>query len=128
MTLNPKFIGKVLLIVEDDEVCAHLIKEILEDTGLDILHAPTAGKGIEIIKSGQQVDMIFMDIQLPDMSGLQASVAIKNIAPSIPIVIQTAYSFESYLKKSKEIGCDDFIVKPLEPQKIIDAVNKYIKH
>jgi CheY-like chemotaxis protein len=118
--------GKTILVVEDDYVCYQLIKELLSDTEVEILHALTSAKAIEIVSKRPKIDLILMDIQLPDMNGLQASVSIKSINKSIPIVIQTAYAFDSYIQKSKEIGCDDFIVKPIEALKIFDAVKKFL--
>jgi CheY-like chemotaxis protein len=118
--------GKTILVVEDDYVCYQLIKELLSDTEVEILHALTSGKAIEIVSKRPKIDLILMDIQLPDQNGLQASISIKNINKSIPIVIQTAYAFDSYIQKSKEIGCDGFIVKPIEALKIFDTVKKFL--
>jgi CheY-like chemotaxis protein len=119
--------GKTILVVEDDYVCYQLIKELLSDTEVEILHALTAAKAVEIVAKRPKIDLVLMDIQLPDMNGLQASISIKNINRAIPIVIQTAYAFDSYIQKSKEIGCDAFITKPVEAIKIFDAVKKFLK-
>lgn len=116
--------GKTVLIVEDDYVCSQLIKELLSDTGAEILHAMTGAKALEYVTSRERIDLIFMDIQLPDMNGLQASATIKTLNSSIPIIIQTAYAFESYMQKSKETGCDAFLVKPIDPQKMFDTIKK----
>jgi CheY-like chemotaxis protein len=118
--------GKTILIVEDDYVCYQLIKELLADTEAEILHALTGAKAVEIVAKRPKIDLILMDVQLPDMNGLQASLSIKNISRSIPIVIQTAYAFDSYIQKSKEIGCEGFIVKPIEANKIFDTVKKFL--
>ena len=117
--------GKTILIVEDDYVCSLLIKELLADTQATVLHALTAAKAVETVAQNQKIDLVLMDIQLPDMNGLQASTSIKNINKNIPIIIQTAYAFESYMKKSKEIGVDSYILKPIDPQKLFDAMKKY---
>ena len=118
--------GKTILIVEDDYVCSQLIKELLSDTQAEILHALTAAKAVEIVAKNSHIDLVLMDIQLPDMNGLQASASIKNISKSIPIVIQTAYAFESYMQKSKDIGCDAFLVKPIDPIKLFETVKKFL--
>lgn len=118
--------NKTILIVEDDYICFQLFKEILSEMGVIILHANSSGKAIELLNENKNIALIFMDIQLPDMSGLQASVVIKNLYPQIPIIIQTAYPLESYIQKSKEIGCNEYLIKPLEPEKIIDTILKYI--
>jgi CheY-like chemotaxis protein len=118
--------GKTILVVEDDYVCSQLIKELLTDTQAEILHALTAAKAIEIVGKNPKIDLVLMDIQLPDTNGLQAANTIKSINRNIPIIIQTAYAFESYMKKSKELGCDSYLVKPIDPQKLFEAVKKYL--
>jgi hypothetical protein len=118
--------GKTILVVEDDYVCSQLIKELLADTQAEILHALTAAKAIEIVGKNPKIDLVLMDIQLPDTNGLQAANTIKSISKNIPIIIQTAYAFESYMKKSKELGCDSYLVKPIDPQKLFEAVKKYL--
>jgi hypothetical protein len=118
--------GKTILVVEDDYVCSQLIKELLADTQAEILHALTAAKAVEIVGKNPKIDLVLMDIQLPDTNGLQAANTIKSINRNIPIIIQTAYAFESYMKKSKELGCDSYLVKPIDPQKLFEAVKKYL--
>jgi CheY-like chemotaxis protein len=122
-----KLKGKTILVVEDDFVCSELIKELLIDTHAEILHSLTASKAIDIVIMNPKIDLVIMDVQLPDMSGLQASSSIKGINSKIPIIIQTAYSFESYMKKSEEIGCDCFLLKPVDPQKLFEAIKKILQ-
>jgi len=119
--------GKKILVVEDDFICFQLIKEILSETKVHVFHAENSAQALSLLEKHSPVHLIFMDIQLPDMSGLQASVAIRKRYPKIPIIIQTAFAFESYQKKSQEIGCTYFIVKPLEPKRVLNVVAKYIQ-
>ncbi|MGC8802251.1 MAG: response regulator [Bacteroidales bacterium] len=119
--------GKNILVVEDDYVCFQLIKEILGETNVSIFHAENSAEAMLMLEKNSPIHLIFMDIQLPDMSGLQASAAIRKRYPEIPIIIQTAFAFESYQKKSQEIGCTDYIVKPLEPETVLNIVAKYIR-
>lgn len=119
--------GKNILVVEDDYVCFQLIKEILGDTNVSIFHAENSAEALSTLENKSPIHLIFMDIQLPDMSGLQASATIRKRYPDIPIIIQTAFAFESYLKKSQEIGCTDYIIKPLEPERVLEIVAKYIR-
>jgi CheY-like chemotaxis protein len=121
-----KLKGKTILVVEDDFACSELIKELLIDTQAEILHSLNASRAIDIVIMNPKIDLVIMDIQLPDMSGLQASSSIKGINSKIPIIIQTAYSFESYMKKSEEIGCDCFLLKPVDPQKLFEAIKKIL--
>jgi CheY-like chemotaxis protein len=127
-TNNPLDLSrKKILVVEDDYICFQLLKEILNETHVTVLHAENSAQAMSLLGKEAPVNLIFMDIQLPDMSGLQASAAIRKRYPDVPIIIQTAFAFESYQKKSQEIGCTDFIVKPLEPEKVLSVVAKYIQ-
>jgi PAS domain S-box-containing protein len=117
--------GKTVLIVEDDFFNAVFIKEILTDTGL---HTITASNGSEAIQIalGQHIDIILMDIGLPDMSGYAVTSQIKQYKPDIKIIAQTAYASNEDRHKSIESGCVDFISKPLNSEKLISMINRYL--
>lgn len=119
--------GKRFLIVEDDFISAHLIKEMFHDVGVEIKHVLTASAAVEMVQNNTKFDLVFMDIQLPDMNGLQASQKIKAKNKTIPIVIQTAFAFDSYINKSKEVGCEYFLTKPLDPDKVYEVLKKVFK-
>ncbi len=121
----PQLSGKKILVVEDDYICFQLLKEILSETGADIFHTDTVSNTLSWLTENPDVMLIFMDIQLPDMSGLQASAVIHKRFPNIPIIIQTAFALESYMKKSQEIGCTDYLIKPLEAEKVLSTILKY---
>jgi CheY-like chemotaxis protein len=121
-----KLEGKTILVVEDDSICSQLIKELLADTNSEILRAATAAEAINMVIVNPRIDLVIMDIQLPDSSGLQASSSIKGINSKIPIIILTAYAFDSYMKKSVEIGCDCFLTKPIDAQVLFESIKKVL--
>jgi CheY-like chemotaxis protein len=119
--------GKKLLIVEDNFISAQLYKGMLEDTEIEITYALTTKSAIEIIRNSGKFDVVLLDIQLPDMNGLEAAKVIKVKSPTTPIIVQTAFAFDNYKAKSKEVGCDYFLSKPINYNDLIDIFFKIFK-
>src|SRR5690606_28899549 len=81
----------------------------------------TAGNGliaIEQVKSLEKIDVILMDVQMPEMDSYEATRAIKAIRPEIPIIALTAHAFEENKVKALEVGMCDFISKPFRKERI----------
>lgn len=114
--------GKKILLVEDQFINANLIADIFEDTGAEIINAGSANEAIAKVNQIDNIDVVLMDIQLPDFDGIEASRRIKVIRPKLPIVIQTAFALEDYVTKSKEAGCEYFITKPLNTVKLYEIL------
>jgi CheY-like chemotaxis protein len=116
--------GKKVLIVEDDFISAQLIKELFKDTHVEMIHVLNAAAAIDIINNNIKIDVVLLDIQLPDMNGLHVAKHIKTKNKNIPIIVQTAYAFDTYIAKSKEIGCDYFMAKPIDANKLFEIFSK----
>ena len=67
-----------------------------------------------------------MDIKMPDLNGLEATIEIKKINPLIPVVAQTAYVMEEDEEASIKAGCDDYIAKPIRPENLITIMSKFL--
>jgi len=122
----PDYSKHTFLIVEDDPVSAMFLKDVLDDTGAKVVHVSNASDAIYSAHENKDIDVILMDIQLPDMSGWQATRIIKKVKKNIPIIVQSAYAFDSYIKKSHEAGCDFFIAKPVEPEVLFEYIDKVL--
>jgi len=110
MNLNWK--DKVILIAEDEDVNFFLLEETFYNTGVKVLWAKTGKQAIELALNNN-VDLILMDIKMPDINGRQAIIKIKEIKPSLPIIAQTAFVMKNETKEIMETGCDDYISKPI---------------
>jgi len=108
--------GKKILIVEDTESNYRLINILLEKQGAETIWALSGNQGVSICKNSRDIDLVLMDINLPDIDGYQATAAIKVFRPNLPIVAQTAYAMAGEKEKSLEFGCDDYISKPIIPE------------
>ncbi len=119
------FSGKTVLIVEDDFYNAHYLKEILSKTGIRILQTEYGKEAIQIA-SEQDVDLILMDIRLPDLNGYEATRIIRQAEPEIKIIAQTAYAAQDERQKAIEAGCIDYISKPTKRELLITLISRYL--
>lgn len=116
-----------ILIVEDNEYNIEYLKEILTDGGFSFIHTCYGKKAIKIC-SQQEINLVLMDIRLPDISGYEATRQIRNMCPAIKIIVQTAYVTLEDREKAFQAGCDDFLSKPLKRQLLISLINSCLKH
>ena len=120
-----KWRNKVILVAEDDEVNFRFIEAILADTQVQLLHVMDGQQAIELCKTINKIDLILMDIKMPEKSGYEAVKEIKKFRNDIPIIAQTAYARNEDQKKCLDIGCDDFISKPIDIELLFSKINKF---
>jgi PAS domain S-box-containing protein len=115
-----------ILIVEDNEPSYSFLKETLKKTKANIIRAKDALSSIEICKSNPDIDIVLMDIQLPEMNGYDATREIKKIRKSLPVIAQTAFAMAGDKEKSIHAGCNDYITKPIDIKKLLPKINQFI--
>ncbi len=118
------FENYTILIVEDDLINLMYLKELFEPYHINILEVNTGKEAVLMVKNNPKIDIILMDIQLPEMDGYEATKHIKLINSNIPVIIQTAYAFESDKQKSISAGCDGYISKPIDAEKLFDLIRR----
>jgi CheY-like chemotaxis protein len=119
------FPDKVILIVEDDPFNAAFIQEMLSGTGLNIINTGYGHEAIRIAAS-QSLDLVLMDIRLPDMNGYEATRRIKQQKPHLSIIAQTAYAAHDDKQKAFDAGCSDYISKPLNRGLLLSMINRHL--
>ncbi|MBN2812492.1 MAG: response regulator, partial [Bacteroidales bacterium] len=117
--------GKTLLIAEDDHNSFRFLRELLAGTQATIIHAANGKQAVDAVSSNP-VDLVLMDILLPEMDGLEATRNIKMINPRLPVIAQTAYAMSGDMEKMKAAGCDDYISKPLDLKKLLNIIHRYL--
>jgi two-component system cell cycle response regulator DivK len=117
--------GKTLLVAEDENSNFRYIEVLLKRTKIKILRATNGREAIDIFKSNP-IDLILMDIKMPVMDGLEATLEIKRICKEIPIIAQTAYAMQNDEKICKDAGCDDYISKPILQDRLFLTLSKYL--
>jgi len=118
---------KTILIVEDNELNMKLFHDLLESQGYDILQTRDGNEALKIARE-QKPDLILMDIQLPEVSGLEVTKWIKedeNIC-SIPIIAVTAFAMKGDEEKFRAGGCEAYIAKPISVNGFLSTVERFL--
>ena len=114
-----------ILIAEDDELSYLFLKRLLEDKGVEILYANNGADAVEMVRD-TEISLVLMDIKMPKMSGKEAIQQIRTFNRNIPIIAQTAFAMPTDRNKFIELGCNDYISKPIERDKLIRLLRKYL--
>lgn len=128
------FTGKRVLLVEDNEINIEVAKELLSMVGIQVEMAMNGQLAVDAVtdKEPGYFDLIFMDIQMPVMNGYEAAKAIRALGredlEKIPIVAMTADAFADDIRKAKEAGMNDHISKPVDIERLQEALRRWIKN
>lgn len=114
---------KTILVAEDIQSNFSLVSSLLRNR-CKLLHAPNGQKAVEIVQN-QSVDLVLMDMKMPIMDGRTATAEIRKFNTRIPIVALTAHAFEADRVAALEVGCDDYLVKPINGAKLMQALKEY---
>jgi CheY-like chemotaxis protein len=115
------------LIAEDDETSEKLISISVSEFCQEVLKARTGTETVEICRNRPDIDLILMDIQMPEMSGYEATRQIRQFNKDVIIIAQTAYGLFGDNEKSISAGCNDYISKPINKVELLDLIRKYCK-
>lgn len=120
--------SKTVMIVEDNELNMKLFHDLLEARGYDILETRD---GMEALKMAREKhpDLILMDIQLPEVSGLEVTKWLKedDELKSIPVIAVTAFAMKGDEEKIREGGCEAYIAKPISVNHFLETVEKFLQ-
>ena len=119
--------GKIILVAEDEKSNFELVKAILLKTNATIDWVKNGKEAVDYCLEKDQIDMILMDIRMPEMNGYEATKKIKVIKPVIPIISLTAYATAEDREQSIISGCDDHLSKPIKPNELMDKMSRYLK-
>ena len=126
-TVIPEHLIKKLkiLIAEDDDPSAMLTTEIFKKYSSKVFYAKTGLETINVFQSHPEIDLILMDIGMPDMDGYEATRQIRRLNKEVIIFIQSAFVFDSDREKAMEAGCNAFLVKPLNRNWLYELLKEY---
>jgi PAS domain S-box-containing protein len=116
---------KTLLIAEDEDSNYIILEEYLSDKKLTIIRAINGLQAIEICRT-TQVDLVLMDIKMPEMDGYEATKIIKEQWPEIPVIAQSAYALTLDKEMALQKGFDHYITKPISESVLMAAIIKYL--
>jgi two-component system, cell cycle response regulator DivK len=115
-----------LLIAEDNEDSALLLKKILKQSGIKILHAKDGVEAVDLFEREPGIDLVLMDAMMPRMSGFEATRQIKKMNNEVPVVMLTAYINQDSIRLAVSSGCNDYLSKPIMPAVLHTVVQKWL--
>ena len=118
---------KTALVIEDNADNMELMTLILEQNGYNVIKAETGQQGFDLALEARP-DFILLDIQLPDMDGLEVLRKIRSseIDGDIPVIAVTSYAMVGDREKMMAAGCNGYIEKPIDPEKIIGQIREIL--
>ncbi len=118
---------KRILVVEDNDTNMYLIKFILEKSGYEVIEATEGAVGVELAVK-EKPDLVIMDVQLPDIDGLEATKRIRasEADSDIPIVALTSFAMAGDRERALAAGCTGYIEKPINPDTFIAEIEKFL--
>jgi CheY-like chemotaxis protein len=119
--------GKQIVIVEDDRPSIKYYETLLKDSGASINIFRTGKEFVDYItEEHNKIDLIFMDFLIPLINGIECVRVFRKESKSIPVIMITAYSSEQAKAEAYIAGCNEFVLKPIYPEKIIFLLEKYL--
>ena len=118
-----------ILIVDDEEVNYLYINLILKNSGfnLNTFYAKTAKEAIDFCKNHPGIDIVLMDIRMPKMNGYEITRHIRQFNKNVVIIAQTAFALKGDKEKAFEAGCNDYIQKPVDKEKLLKMIEKFVQ-
>jgi len=125
--LNYDWSQYAILIAEDEETNYIYLETALQITNVTILRAKNGREAVELVRINPQLDLILMDIKMPEMNGLEATRSIRSFRKDITIIAQTAFAMEEDRRNCTAVGCNDFLPKPIRYKVLLETLAKYLK-
>ncbi|MFI0799063.1 HAMP domain-containing protein, partial [Amycolatopsis lurida] len=124
----PRLRGRKVLLVDDDPRNVYAISGMLELHGLSVVHAPNGRKGIEELLADDDIDLILMDVMMPEMDGHATTAAIREMPKfaGLPIITVTAKAMEGDREKSFAAGASDYVTKPVNAEELLACMERWL--
>ena len=121
-------VGKTALLVDDDARNIFALSSVLERRGMRVLAATTGGEAIELVQSTPDVDIVLMDIMMPEMDGYQTIGAIREDPAfrRLPIIALTAKAMKGDREKCLESGASEYLAKPVNTEQLLTAMRSWL--
>lgn len=118
--------NKTILVAEDEPANVVYIEEVLKITKAKVLKAMNGKEAVEIFEKNNDIDIVIMDIKMPEMDGYEATKQIKKLNKDIPVISQTAYAMPGDIDKGLDSGMNDYLIKPVKPKLLLSVLNKHL--
>ena len=127
---DPVFQGRKVLIIDDDVRNVFALTSVLEGRGMEVRFAENGREGIEALTRDPEVDVVLMDIMMPEMDGYETMRAIRKLDSfrSLPIIALTAKAMRGDREKCIEAGASDYIAKPVDTEQLLSLLRVWLYH
>ena len=116
--------AKKILVVDDDESVNTIFDFILQQAGYNTLSVRSGKECIDVVASEQEIDLVFLDLKMPDMSGIDVFKELVKHRPNIIVIIMTGYLINEALKEAFELGVYGVIYKPFDVEEVLNIIDK----
>jgi len=131
MTLNIsnlELTGKNIIIVEDDLPSIRYYETLLKNSGADVIIFHTGKEFVDYLAKGNNsIDLVIMDFLIPLINGIECVRILRKQKKGVPVIMITAYSSEQAKTEAYIAGCNEYVLKPIYPEKIFSLLEKYLK-
>ena len=118
---------KTILVAEDEDYNYQYIKHILGKQNVRLIHVTTGKQAVEVSRANPQIDLVLMDIKMPEMDGCEAAKQIKAFQPRLPIIAQSAYAMDSEKEQFGGSFFDEYLVKPININELRMKIKQFIE-
>jgi len=131
MTLNISNLelsGKNIVVVEDDLPSVRYYETLLKNSGADVMIFHTGKDFVDYLATeNAKIDLIFMDFLIPLINGIECARILRKYQKHTPVIMITAYSSEQAKTEAYIAGCNEYLLKPIYPEKVFALLEKYLK-
>ncbi|MCG9792445.1 response regulator [Flavobacterium algicola] len=116
-----------ILVAEDDSISQLLILRVIKEFSKEIILAKTGLEAVEACRKNSDIDLILMDVQMPEMNGYEAMTEIRKNNKDVKIIAQSAYALQGDKEKAVEAGANEYITKPIKLEELRQIIHRYFK-
>ena len=117
--------NKTILLADDIDVNYAFLKAAIKNTSAEVIWAKNGQEAVDMVMTNPSIDLVLMDIVMPDMDGFEATRKIKAFNNSLPVLCQTAFPSKEHYQAGLECGFDSYLAKPIKLQGILREIDKY---
>jgi len=121
------WVDKTILIAEDIELNYLYLQGLFKSTGASVIRAQNGKEAVIQCMNNPKIDIVLMDLMMPEMNGYEATRQIKILRQDLPVIAQTAYVMSDDRIHATKAGCDDFIAKPINKDELFKKMNQLLQ-
>lgn len=118
---------KTILVVDDDQSINSIFEFVLQQAGYLTITTTSGQECIDIIESDQTVDLVFLDLKMPGISGIDTFKEIQKLRPMLLVIMMTGYSVDDLLREAFELGAYGVIYKPFDVEEVLSVIEKIFR-